>query len=830
MKKERTKSVWWGFDNFVHTLGRRLLFLWVRTRILPKDLSALGIDPERPMAYALESRVASNILVLEQVCLDSKLPSAMEPIIGEDYFERHAYLGPRPKSRRLFRRKRQAYRSRLARLMEAVGEKRLPDVQIVPVQILWGRSPDKEQGFFKVIFSDTWSVGGRIRRLFAILLHGRNTTVQISRPVSVQELMRDEQGADKAAQKLDRVLRVHFRRLRTAAVGPDLSHRRTMMDSLLGSPDVTAAIEHEASTNRISTAKARQKARKYADEIAADYSYAVIRLLELVLGRLWNRIYEGVEVHHLQSLREVAPGNELVYLPSHRSHIDYLLLSYLLHEHGLVPPHIAAGINLNLPVVGPILRRGGAFFIRRRFSGNRLYATVFNQYLSLNLSKGVSIEFFPEGGRSRTGRLLNPRTGMLAMTVNNYLRNPDKPLVLIPIYVGYETLFEGRSYVHELSGKPKRKESLFDLFRALRALRGNFGKVHVGFGEPIHVTDMLERYRPGWREQRHDERPEWLNPMVNHLGQQVMTRINNTAAVNPINLLALVLLAAPRHAIDEQDLADHLETCVSLLKRLRYSSRTTVTELSGRDMIRHGERLNVLVREDHPLGPVISLHPEKVQLMSYYRNNILHLFALPSVIAVCFVNNSVGGLRARRVVAIGETSYPFLKTELFLRWQQEELGQRIRRGLLVMAELGLLQRNRMTGEFRAPTAGTLQSLQLSLMAQCLMQSFERFYITMTLLAREGSGKTTARELENLCQLTAQRLAMLYGFNSPEFFDRTLFQNHIAVLKQAGYLSTDEDNNLLFSASLAGILEEAELVLSEPVRHSIMQITRAERAA
>ena len=139
--------------------------------------------------------------------------------------------------------------------------------------------------------------------------------------------------------------------------------------------------------------------------------------------------------------------------------MDYLLLSYIIYHQGYALPHIAAGINLNIPVVGRLLRKGGAFFIRRSFAGNALYTVVFMKYLAAIMARGHSIEYFIEGGRSRTGRLLHPKTGMLSMTVRSFLRDPVRPVVFVPVYFGYERIVEANTYISELSGAPKKKES-----------------------------------------------------------------------------------------------------------------------------------------------------------------------------------------------------------------------------------------------------------------------------------------------------------------------------------------------------------------------------------
>ena len=250
----------------------------------------------------------------------------------------------------------------------------------------------------------------------------------------------------------------------------------------------------------ISDDKARRRARDYAWEIAADLSHPVVRSVSFMLTGFWNKIYDGVSMHHFEKLRAVAPGHEIVYVPCHRSHIDYLLLSYLLYRNGFVVPHIAAGVNLNLPVIGPILRRGGAFFLRRSFKSNALYSTVFSEYVSQLFARGASMEYFIEGGRSRTGRLLQPRAGMLAMTLRSYVRESRRPVIFQPVYIGYEKLLEGKAYIGELSGKPKEKESVFGLLKSIRLLRQHYGKVVVNFGEPIVLDQLLAKVDPEWRD------------------------------------------------------------------------------------------------------------------------------------------------------------------------------------------------------------------------------------------------------------------------------------------------------------------------------------------
>jgi len=240
-----------------------------------------------------------------------------------------------------------------------------------------------------------------------------------------------------------------------------------LVNHVLADPSVKAAVAKEAE-GKLSLDQARRKAEKHAYEIAADVSYPTVRILHRVLKRLWTKLYDGVELSGIDRLKAVADDHELVYVPCHRSHVDYLLLSYILYVQGYSLPHIAAGVNLNLPVVGGLLRKGGAFFLRRTFSGQPLYAAVFSVYLKEILQRGHALEYFVEGGRSRSGRLLPAKVGMLGMTIQAYLRDAKTPVAFVPVYFGYERLLEGNAFTNELAGKKKQKETVFALLKRPR--------------------------------------------------------------------------------------------------------------------------------------------------------------------------------------------------------------------------------------------------------------------------------------------------------------------------------------------------------------------------
>jgi glycerol-3-phosphate O-acyltransferase len=803
----------------------RVLSLWVRTTLHPEDAATRFADRSVPVCYVLEQRSRSDFAVLQHVCVEARLPRPGRRLLARQLGRTRASF-PLTRSVGLWRQRLDRRPSELLlTLIEALRRDPALDLNLVPAAVYWGRAPQKERSLIRLLLSEDWVIGSSLRRFFTVLVNGRNTTVQLGEPVSLRSLIDADGDTAVTGRRAVRLLRTQFAHLRAARIGPDLSHRRTIVAEVLRTRAVRAVVAQQLRENpKLTRRAALLSARRYCNEIAANYSHVFVTMLSHLFTWIWNRIYDGIEFAHVETLQEVAPGNEIIYVPCHRSHMDYLLLSYAIYQRGFAIPHVAAGLNLNLPVVGRLLRKGGAFFIRRSFRGNALYTVVFMKYLAAIMARGHSIEYFIEGGRSRTGRLLAPMTGMLSMTVRSYLREPRRPVVFVPVYFGYERVFEGPTYIGELSGQPKKKESVFGLLRSLGRLRQRLGTVHVNLGEPIHLDGMLERHAPGWRAMQFEDsnRPPWVGALVDELAPMIMRRINAAASVTPINLLALILPATPRQAMLEPDLLRQIDTMLAVLAALPYDPRVTVTRASAAEVIDYGLALKIITREQHGAGVIVRMSPEHAVLATYYRNNVLHLFALPSLIACCFLANAA--MQTADVQRLAARIYPYAAAELFLHWSEEELPAIVEQGLAALATLGLLSPGADAGQWRAPPPTSAAATQLSLLAQSMIQTIERYYLAIALLVRAGSGQITQKALEERCQLMAQRMTLLYGLNSPEFFDRTLFSNFIDLLRARAVLWIDTAGRLEFDAILVQVADDAELVLSEQLRHSILQVT------
>ncbi|PLN69156.1 glycerol-3-phosphate 1-O-acyltransferase, partial [Klebsiella pneumoniae] len=618
------------------------------------------------------------------------------------------------------------------------------------------------------------------------------------------------------AQKLARVARMHFARQRLAAVGPRLPARQDLFNKLLASKAIARAVEDEARSKKISHEKAQQNAIALMEEIAANFSYEMIRLTDRILGFTWNRLYQGINVHNAERVRQLAhDGHEIVYVPCHRSHMDYLLLSYVLYHQGLVPPHIAAGINLNFWPAGPIFRRLGAFFIRRTFKGNKLYSTVFREYLGELFSRGYSVEYFVEGGRSRTGRLLDPKTGTLSMTIQAMLRGGTRPITLVPIYIGYEHVMEVGTYAKELRGATKEKESLPQMVRGLSKLR-NLGQGYVNFGEPLPLMTYLNQHVPDWREAIDPieaVRPSWLTPTVNSIAADLMVRINNAGAANAMNLCCTALLASRQRSLTREQLTQQLECYLALLRNVPYSPDATAPSASASELIDHALQMNKFEVEKDTIGDIIILPREQAVLMTYYRNNIAHMLVMPSLLAALVTQHR--HLSRAEVLRHVETLYPFLKAELFLRWEKAELA-----GVVDALIAEMLRQELIVVDGDVMSLNPSHSRSLQLLAAGARETLQRYAITFWLLSANPAINRSSLEKES--RTVAQRLSVLHGINAPEFFDKAVFSTLVLTLRDEGYISDTGDAEPEETLKVYRML--ADLITSD-VRLTIESVTQ-----
>ncbi len=786
---------WWTKIYF--SLIQIPVKLFVKSKPIPTDpITELDLDIHRPILYVLPYNSQIDLMVVRSLCLKYHLP---DPLLGIDINDKtvpaYIYIDKGPG---IFASSKQKNKSIeiLREYISAHQQNDELDVQMLPVSVMFGRKPDKEGKKMPSL-----QVLGATYKLYKILISGRDCYTRFSRTVSFKDIkVDDKQDISVLAHKLARVARIHFAKQRAASVGPKLPVRQEMLNKLLTNPALAEAIQEEAKSKHIGLDKAKKNALSLLNEIAANFSYRMLRVTDFVLTWAWNRLYQGLKVTNADPVRELAEnGHEIVYAPCHRSHMDYLLLSYVLYRQGLVPPHIAAGINLNFWPAGPIFRRLGAFFIRRSFKGNKLYTAVFREYLAELFIRGYAVEYFIEGGRSRTGRLLDPKTGMLLMTIQTLLRGDTRPITIVPVYIGYEHVLEVATYANELRGAKKEKESLWSTIKAFLKLK-KLGFGYVNFGSPIPLNQFLNQHIPEWRDAidpTGTQRPNWLTPTTNLLAKQIMEHINSSAAINAMNLCCSILLAADQCTLTKVKLLEHLDYLLKLLKNIPYSDLITIPDQTAEEMFEHAKEMGKFVITTDEVGEMVGLTTEQAVLMTYYRNNIQHLLIIPAIVARILLKHN--RISIDEVLMQVKLLFPLIKSELFLYHNEDQLTEYVNKIIATYADLNLIS--------YSPDKLTLNYLKMSglqLLASSSRDTLQRYVIAFSLLQKDPTISRATLEKEG--RLIAERLSILHGINAPEFFDKGVFSTLVASLREQGYLDDKGDANLPKIETMNNILK------------------------
>ena len=773
--------------RFNYAVARRFVRLLARPTV---NAATLDGHDAREIVYTLANRSLADIVLLDLVADEHGLPSPLSPIEAFDEARRFFFLN-RPAGWRR-RHTMRTTSARMRRLEAKLRDQEDSTLALVPVSIFWGRAANKDKSWVRSLFSEGWAMSSRLRRLLILIFNRADILVQFGEPMGWREIVRESASEHLATRRTARLLRVKFRNQKVAALGPDLSHRRTLVGQILASAQVSAAIRETVATGA-SQARVERAARRAARGIASDMSYPVIRFLDRLLTWLWNRIYEGVRVAGIEKFERLAATHTLIYTPCHRSHLDYLLLSYVLFHRGFMLPHVAAGDNLDLPLVGRILRGGGAFFMRRQFGADPVYAAVFSEYLYQMFRRGHAVEYFVEGGRSRTGRLLPAHTGMLRMTIDAHRRGLPRPPAFVPVYFGYEKVIEANAYLDELRGASKRRETVGGVLRSLRLTRESFGTVQVRFGEPIVLDDTGDE------------------PPVQALGRRILAGVNDCAYVNAVSLVAMATLSMPRQSIDEATLKTQIELCRQLVEQ-DAEHAYAVTGASVDEVIRHVEDLGLLTRETvaDEASDILGHDPVTAVLMTWYRNNVLHTIAAPSLIA-CLVANRRG---IRRVILrrLFDAIHPYIARELS-SLGSDGFGDWLER----LRRVGVIEQRR--GTVSAPADPAVR-YRLRLLANAIMPVLERFYITLALLHRAGPGVLDQDALLQECRTTAARFSKLYGLDSPEFADARLFSAFVAHLMENEVLIPDDAGRLKFDERIPNILRAGRYVVAVELRQAL----------
>ena len=535
------------------------------------------------------------------------------------------------------------------------------EVLFVPLLLLWERRPDpRHVSFLDDIFGTVQSPGfflkafHYVQTVWQSFFNLGQPMVQVSTEISLPRLVAEYPHAGSAdiSELLRERIEKALEREQLVILGPTGVSREELFRRIETRPEIQDEIMKQVKESGASQKKLKAKVRRYFEEIAAAQSLVTMKIFSLVLSVIWYRIYDGFEVDEagLERVRQAGRESSLVLIPSHKSHIDYLIISYLFYHYGLMPPHIAAGVNLSFFPLGYFFRKAGAFFIRRSFKGESLYPMVFQEYLIQIMQQGYPIEFFIEGTRSRTGKLIKPRYGMMDMIIRAFASGRVEEVSIVPISVGYEKIIEEASYKKEVLGGEKKKESLAELLKAPKVLTSKYGRIHIQFGEPIKLGEYFERYEV---ERARPERGA-LEALTVRLAHRVIYDINHVAVVTPTALLATVLLNNGALHLSKERLLEDLWFLLEFLQQSEHDaalSQTLATSSKQGKLALVGalDEAVGLFKRDGLLKVVrdgegederefYTIDQEGRPQLAYYRNTIVHHVVPEALLATAMLS------------------------------------------------------------------------------------------------------------------------------------------------------------------------------------------------
>ena len=444
-------------------------------------------------------------------------------------------------------------------------------ILLVPQLLLWTRKPERYQkSVVDLVFGDA-DAPGLLRGLWLFFRHHNRAFTQVAEPIDLQGVLsRFPTLTDEVIAKKVRWMLLHYlTRERQTVLGPVMKSPRRMRAEVMRQKHLRDVIADLAEKTARAPADVERQARKLLKGIAADLSMRAISFYSWLLGVVFSRMYDGIEVDEegLARVRDAMRKGPVILAPCHRSHVDYLLLSHLFYVHGLVPPHIAAGKNLAFWPMGYIFRKGGAFFLRRSFKGDPLYSAVFRTYLQKVLREGHTMEFFIEGGRSRTGKMLFPKTGLLSIVADAVLEGQTREVFIVPIHIGYQRIIEAGSYKKELMGGEKKKESIKGLLSVPnKVFRAKYGRVYVDFAEPIGMQAFFQSRGAVIGDEANPVPQAMRRSLVKSLAFRITHDITRVARAASSALSAAVLLGEGRRGISRERFLESAHRLRNLLR------------------------------------------------------------------------------------------------------------------------------------------------------------------------------------------------------------------------------------------------------------------------
>ncbi|NWH05708.1 1-acyl-sn-glycerol-3-phosphate acyltransferase [Desulfobacter latus] len=625
-------------------------------------------------------------------------------------------------------------------------------VVIVPEDIIYITKPMHKNPSLGDILFGTHENPGRIKRIFTMLRQPDKIRVEVARPVNLKEFI-----ARPEIQRLDSEFQTHrlrsqlvdiLNRQRKSITGPVLKSRQEITEDILNRKSLREFLAAYADKTGAPLRKVNKKAAAYIDEIAANYSLRVINILNWLFTWVFKNIFEGVSVSQdeINTMRETYTKAPLILIPCHKSHLDYLLLPYVMFKNNMPCPHIAAGKNLAFWPLGPIFRGAGAFFLRRTFKGAELYTRIFAAYIEKLLYEGFNIKIYIEGGRSRTGKVLPPKTGGLSMIIRAFLSGACEDLYFVPIYVGYDRVLEEDAYIKEIEGGNKTPENLKGLLNTRKFLKRKYGKVYLKFDTPISMNAYMAEKGVDLKKSSDGE----FSLFVRGFGYKLINAINDNTVATPHGIIASGILNCSESTFTKKQMFARVTTYMNhLIFHGAYLSDTLMIDPDNafNSVIENFISRNFIELADEDEDDItdttmLIVKHNKRPILDYYKNSVICFFVPAAYTAAAIIETDRFKFEVQDLVS----RYQFLQklfTDEFSFDEQISTYEQISKALKGFINEGILVPDIEFADTFNVTSEGLRKLKW--FAAFLIPFFESYMTCLVFLEKEKTDKYDVKE-------------------------------------------------------------------------------------
>ncbi|MCP4160187.1 MAG: hypothetical protein GY760_08955 [Deltaproteobacteria bacterium] len=610
-------------------------------------------------------------------------------------------------------------------------------IYIVPQLIFYSKTPSSQESVISDFLFGTRENPGTFRRIFTMLINPSSVFVESDDPINLKEYLEkesiknlsDKRKAEILRSELVQNLNIH----RQSITGPVIKSRDEQREIILTSERLSKYFDEYSIDKKIPINKVYKKANKHFDEISTKYNFTVAKFLLIFVNFLINKIFDGVtyNLDGLLKIREMSKKGPVIFIPCHKSHIDYLVLPYVLMGNNFPNPHALAGKNLFFFPVNKFLKAVGAISIRRTFKNSPLYSAIFAEYINQLLSEGFNIENFIEGGRTRSGKILAPKLGFISIVLNAFKNNACKDINFAPVFISYDRVVEEKAYLKEIDGGTKTKESLSEFVKAGKVLKKRFGKIYLKFGDGISLNEFIES---SGLSPDNDS-----NVVCEELGNRIIDSLNKNSIVTPHSIIASALLNSSRKWVSNETIFETIDMFLNYLKF--HNAELAATIKTNHKVVFEGvldtfvSRKFIDIKDENEFDRSYKVLENKRVILDFYRNNNIIFFIPAAYVSASILNHDNVNLKTEDLI----NEYNYLKSLFSIEFtfmNMETIDKEIRKVIKSFIDDGLLEPDmKEPDKYQITTKGYKTIKFYSAFLKCYFESY--FVVIKYILKNTG---------------------------------------------------------------------------------------------